>query len=252
MRTLICGLALAGLSALAALAGDLTIVMTAKGKGPMGFSNSGKEVHLYSAKAYRINRESTQMDTLVDFSEMVTYTINHKKKLIQRVSFDDAIAMMEEVQKQAPEGMEGMMNMMFGDPSNFKVEELGTETVAGRKCQRHRIIIGKLSFETSNDPSLKPPIPEASLARMIKAQGALAAAAGPSAKYFAKLYAEMSKIKGIALKTHMSGFIGVDSATEAESVKEGAIPDSAFALPAGYRTEDLGKKMREQMAKHPH
>jgi len=240
------------LSALAALAGDLTIIMNAKGKGPMGTGSAGKEVHLYSSKAYRTNHEGSQIDSLVNFEEMVTYTINHKKKTIQKLSMEDALAMMEDAQNQMPEGMAGMMNMMFGDPDNFKVEELGADTVAGRACKKYRITVGKLIWESSNDASLKPPIPDASMAKMIKARGAMMAAAGPSAKVFARLYQEMSKIKGLALKTHMQGFMGIDSSSEAESVKEGAIPASAFALPTGYAMEDMGKKMREQMAKRRH
>jgi hypothetical protein len=242
-------LALATLATLTALAGDLTIVMNAKGKGPMGSSSSGKEVHLYSAKAYRTNHEANQMDSLVSFEDMTTYTINHKKKIIQKITMEDALAAMEEANQQMPEGMAGMMNMMFGDPDNFKVEELGPDTVAGRACKKYRITVGKLVFESSNDLSLKMPVPDASYAKMIKARGAMFAQAGPSAKVFGRLYQEMSKIKGIALKTHMSGLMGTDATSEAESVKEGAIPASAFALPEGYAMEDLGKKMREQMAK---
>lgn len=241
--------ALAGLTALAALAGDLTIVMNSKGKGPMGTSGGGREVHLYSAKAYRTNLESSQMDTLVSFEEMTTYTINHKKKVIQKLTMEDALAAMEEANQQMPEGMAGMMNMMFGDPDNFKVEELGNETVAGRTCKKYRITVGKLVFESSNDLSLKMPVPDASYAKMIKARGAMFAQAGPSAKIFGRLYQEMSKIKGIALKTRMTGLMGTDTTSEAESVKEAPIAASAFALPEGYATEDLGKKMREQLGK---
>ncbi len=252
MRRALHSLALAALACATALAADLTIVMNAKGKGPLGSSTSGKEVHLYSAKAYRTNHEASQMDSLVSFEDMTTYTINHKKKVVQKLTMEDALAAMESMDQQMPEGMSGMMNMMFGDPDNFKVEELGTETVAGRTCKKYRITVGKLVFESSNDASLKLPVPEASYAKMIKARAAMFAQAGPSAKIFGRLYQEMSKIKGIALKTRMTGMMGTDTLSEAESVKEGAIPASAFALPEGYAQEDLGKKMREQMAKRRH
>jgi hypothetical protein len=252
MRFMFRSLVLAGLSTLAALAGDLTIEMNAKGKSAIGGGSSGKQVQYFSAKAHRMNNEGSQTDTMVDYGDMVTYIINHKKKTISKMSFDDAMAMMENANQQMPEGMAGMMNAMFGDPDNFKVEDLGTETVAGRTCKKHRITVGKMVMETSNDPTLKPPMPEVSYAKMLKAQGALSAAAGPSGKIFARLYSEMSKIKGIALKTHMTGFMGMDSSTEAVSVKEGAIPASVFALPEGYQMEDLGKKMKEQMAKRHH
>lgn len=252
MRSLLRGVVLAGLSVLSALAGDLTIEMTSKGKGPMGSGSSGKQVQYFSAKAHRTNSESSQTDTMVDYGDMITYIINHKKKTISKMSLEDAMAAMENANQQMPEGMAGMMNAMFGDPDQFKVEELGNETVAGRTCKKYRITVGKMIMETSNDPTLKPPMPEVSYAKMLKAQGAMMAAAGPSAKIFTRLYSEMSKIKGIALKTHMTGLMGMDASTEAVSVKEGSIPASVFALPEGYQMEDLGKKMKEQMAKRRH
>lgn len=234
--------------ALPAFAGDLTITMNSKVNGFMGRSSESVETHYYTAKFMRSNNPTTQMDTLMDYGSMTTYTINHKKKLIQKLTFQDAVDAMSQAGKQNREGMSEMMNKMFGDPDNFKVSELGHETVAGRSCTKYRIQVGKIIMDTSNDPSLKPPVPEATFAKMIKMRGAMMAAT-PSGKGFVRLYEEMSKIKGMALKTHMTGIMGMDTLQEATSVKEGAIPDSVFALPSGYQMEDLGAKMKAQMAK---
>lgn len=235
----------AALFAVTALsAGDLTITFQSKTA-----KTEGIETHYYSATHHRTNNEASKVDSLVDYQSLTTYTIDHNKKLIQKLTFEDAIAAMESTQSEMPEGMSAMMGGVFGDPSNCKVEELGSDVVAGRKCKKYKITVGKIVFETSNDPSLLPPVPAASFAKMMKAKGALSAAMGPMGKSMAKLYEELSKIKGLALKTNMSGFMGMKVATEATKVAEGPIPASVFALPAGYKTEDLGKQLRDPKAK---
>ncbi|HET8715152.1 MAG TPA: hypothetical protein VFM16_04970 [Holophagaceae bacterium] len=233
----------------AAFAGDLTITMTAHGKGAMGSGSSGVQTHYYSAKFMRINDPGAQRDTLMDYGTMTNYIIDHKKKLIQKMTFQDAIDVMNEASRQAPEGMSRMMTMMFGDPNNFKVTEEGKETIAGRSCTKYKIVVGKIVMELSNDPTLRMPMPEASYQKMIKMRGAMMAAM-PSGKGFVRLYEEMSKIKGVTLKSHMSGMMGMDTLTEATAVKEGPIDPSVFALPSGYQMEDLGAKMKAQMAQH--
>lgn len=232
----------------AAFAGDLTITMSTHGRGAMGASASGVQTHYYSAKFMRVNDPANQMDTLMDYGTMTNYIINHKKKLIQKMSFEDAVEVMNHASQQNPEGMSAMMNMMFGDPNNFKVTEEGKDTVAGRACNKYKIMVGKIVMEMSNDPTLKMPMPEASYAKMVKMRGAMMAAI-PQGKGFIRLYEEMSKIKGVSLKTHMSGMMGMDTVQEATTVKEGAIDASVFALPSGYEMEDLGAKMKAQMAK---
>jgi hypothetical protein len=237
------------LAAVSLAATDLTIAFTSKGKGPMGGKTDGVETHYYSPKFQRINNEGSKIDTLVDYQTLTTYTINHGKKTIQKMSFEDAMAAMESMQAQMPEGMGAMMGAFFGDPNNFKVEEQGQETIIGRVCKKYRITVGKMVFDSSNDPTLAPPIPAASYAKMIKAKGALSAAMGPMGKSMARLYEEMSKIKGLALKTNMTGLMGINVSTEATKVTEGPIPASVFEMPSGYAMEDMGKKLREQAAK---
>jgi hypothetical protein len=232
----------------AAFAGDLTITMKTHGSGPMGGGRDGVQTHYYSAKFMRMNDPGSQIDTLMDYGTLTSYTINHKKKLIQKLAFQDAVDAMSQVDKQDTEGMSSMMNMMFGDPNNFKVTQEGKDTVAGRACDKYKIVVGKIVMETSNDPSLKMPMPEASYAKMVKMRGAMMAAM-PQGKGFIRLYEEMSKIKGLALKTHMTGLMGMDTLQEATEVKEGPIDPSVFALPGGYQVEDMGAKLKAQMAK---
>lgn len=235
----------------AVFAGDLTITMNARSKGPMGTGSTGVQTHYYSSKFMRMNDPGAKRDTLMDYGTMTSYIIDHKKKVIQKMTFEDAMAAMNQAPSRDREGMSEMMSKMFGDPNNFKVTEEGKETVAGRACTKYKIMVGKLVMELSNDPTLKAPMAEASYQKMLKMRGA-AMAATPSGKSFARLYEEMAKIKGFTLKSHMSGMMGMDTLQEATSVKEGPIDPSVFALPAGYAMEDLGAKMKAQMAKQRH
>lgn len=234
-----------------AVAGDLTITMNTHGKGPVGSGSSGVQTQYFSSKFMRVNDAGAQRDTLMDYGTLTSYTIDHKKKVIEKMALQDAMDVMKEASSQNNEGMSAMMNMMFGDPNNFKVTEEGKDTVAGRSCNKYKIMVGKLVMELSNDPTLKMPMPEASYQKMLKMRGAMMAAM-PSGKAFIRLYEEMSKVKGVTLKSRMSGLMGMDVLTEATAVKEGPIAPSVFALPSGYRVEDMGAKMKAQMAKQHH
>jgi hypothetical protein len=237
--TLVCG-------ALAAT--DLTITFTSVTKGAMGMGGTGSEVHYYAPAFQKVANAKEMRDSLVDFKSGVSYTIDHKKKVISKISFEDAMAALEGLggTEQAP-GLGAMMGAFLGDPNDCKVEKKGTETVAGHACQAWTIKVGKLGMEIAADPTLKTPMPDADYAKMMKSRAAQFAKAGPMGASFKRLFEEMAKIKGVPLKTHMTGMMGMDVATEATKVEAGPIPASTFALPAGYKTEDLGKKMREEM-----
>lgn len=225
-------------------AADLTITFTTTGKGPGGGSG-GSEVHYYTGAFNLVKNDKARRDNLVDFKKGVTYAIDHKKKTIEKLSFDDAFAALDTVNAQMPEGLGAMMGALMGDPNDVKVENRGTEAVAGRTCQVWFIHVGKMDVTISADPTLKMPMPDAEYARMVQARAAQFAKAGPAGATWKRLYQEMAKVKGVPLKTHMKGFMGMDFTSEASKIDQGAIPAATFDLPAGYATEDVGKKMRE-------
>jgi hypothetical protein len=227
-------------------ASDLTITFNAAGKGSAA---SGTEVHYYSPEFQLVRNEKEKRDTLVDFRQGITYTIDHKKKTIGKLSFDDAMGALESLSSAQPEGLGAMMGAMFGDPNDCKVEKLGTETVAGRACQDWSIKVGKLGMTLAADPTLKIPMPDAAYMKMTKTRAAQFAKAGPLGASFKRLYEEMAKVKGIPLKTHMTGMMGMDVTSEATKVETGPLPATLFELPAGYKVEDLGQKLREDMKK---
>ena len=230
-------------------AADLTITFKTSRKGPMGGDAAGSEIHYFSPEFSMVRNEKEQRDALVDFRSGTTYTIDHKKKVIGKLTFEDAFAAMDALGKAQPAAMGQMMGAMFGDPNDCKVTRGGAETVAGRSCQDWDIKVGNLTMALATDPTLKPPMPEAAYIRMVQSRAAQFAKAGPMGAIYKRLYEEMAKIKGVPLKTHMSGMMGMDVTSEAVKVETGPVPATLFVLPEGYKVEDAGKKLREQMAK---
>jgi hypothetical protein len=230
-------------------ANDLTITFSSKGKGMLGSGKTTTEIHYYTPEHNLVQGVDTKMDSLVDFPKGMTYSIDHKKKTVSAISFDDAMDALDQLDASKGKGLGAMMGNLFGDPNDCKVEKLEKETVAGRECQIWKITVGKLNMTLSADPTLKMPVPDAAYARMIKARATQFAKAGPMGAVWKRLYEEMSKIKGVPLKTHMTGMMGMDVTSEATKIDTGAIPAATFALPEGYPVKDAGKELREQLAK---
>lgn len=228
-----------------ALAGDLTITMKGTGK-----YNEGTQTQYWSAGFMRISNPGSGQDTLVDYGKGINYTIDHKKKVIQKMSWDDLEMAVEGMARQMKDLPPAVLAMMpgGGGGGEVSVEDEGKEVVAGRSCRKWKITMGKVVMETSNDGTLKPPVPAVSYTRFLRVKN-LAGAMGPAAAGMKKLGEELSKIQGMALKTRsVMPFVGEITA-EATEVKEGAIPPATFALPEGYKVEDLGQKMAKQFAK---
>lgn len=224
-------------------AGDLTLTMTSTGRG-----HEGKQTHLWSSKYMRINHPEGQRDTLVDFTQGVHYTIDHKKKVIQKMSWEDLEVAMEGMAEKMKNLPAFAQKLMGGSDAQVVVEEQGSETILGRKCKKWKVTMGSTVMESSNDPSLKPPMPVGSYKRFLRLQHAIGQL-GPGASSMLKLGEELAKVQGIALRTHNVLPIVGDLTSVATELKEGSIPESAFALPEGYKLEDAGKKMRESLAK---
>ena len=75
-------------------------------------------------------------------------------------------------------------------------------------------------------------------------------AANPMTQRYAKMFEEMKKIKGFTLgETTTISMMGrsMGTSSEAIEVKKGAIPESAFAIPAGYKK--IESPMKDAMAK---
>lgn len=243
MRILMTSAIVILLSSTSLLSGDLMLTQTTTGR-----SQQGEQTQLWSARFMRTNHTGTQMDSMVDFTQGISYTINHKKKLIQKMSWDDLEAALEASAEKMKNLPAFALKLMGGGDGQVTVEDQGTETLLGRKCHKWKVTMGKLAFETSNDPSLKPPIPAVSYKRFLRLQNAIGQM-GPGAASMLKLGEELAKIQGIALKSHTVLPLVGEVTTITTSLKEGPIPASAFEMPADYKVEDTGRKMRESLSK---
>jgi hypothetical protein len=222
------------------LAADLTITSQVTGKGAL--AKDGSQVQYFSPTRMRINHTGSKVDSLMDYGQEVMYSIDHNKKVVTRMAFKDLQEAMQAMEEQMA-GMPDMITkMMFGDVSEVKVEQLGPDTVMGRPCKKVRITLGKMVEELSLDPSLQIPVKD-----YAKAMTMLNRMPGQAGLLFKRLYQEMAKLKGVALRTHVSGLMGMDVTTEATAVSTSALPESTWALPADYTVKDGGKEMKGAM-----
>jgi hypothetical protein len=137
-------------------------------------------------------------------------------------------------------GMPEMVTkMMFGDVTDVKVEQLGADTVMGRPCKKVRITLGKMIEEMSVDPTLQVPVKD-----YAKAMTMLNRMPGQAGTLFKRIYEETARLKGVPLRTHITGLMGMDMTTEATAVSTAAIPDATWVLPADYTMKDGGKEMK--------
>ncbi len=249
MRPTLRAVIFASLSALTLFAGDLTITFQNTGKHNEGIS------HQYmTADRHRTNHAGSQIDSMIDLQKGMIYTIKHKDKKVEFMSFEDMekfaeimSARMAEMQEQMNQpGIGAMMAKMMGDPNDFHVDQVGSETIAGRKCTKYHMVMMKTDMTLSTDPNLKIPMNPANFARFTKFTHLMQFAASPAA---AKMAAEMAKVKGFTLKRIMKVPMLGEISSEATEVKEGPVPAAIFALPEGYKMEDNGKKMLEQAQK---
>jgi hypothetical protein len=240
------------LSASAVSAADLTIVSKISGS-----MNSTVTTYM-TANATRSNDNVAHADSITDFRNGIIYHISHKTKTIVFTKMADVPALIEAMKARQPAGGKGMaefnagMNNVYGDPSIFKVESVGRDTVIGRSCNKTRITSGNLVWEYCIDPTLRSPIDPASMLKATKAAYAGLSAYPSMARIMNNLSEATSKLNGVPLKTHMSGYNG-DTFIEVTSIATGSIPASTFALPAGYTMKDQIALTRKSLeASHHH
>ena len=235
---------IAGLSCLALAAGDLTIAYKTHISG-MG-AGDGTETQYMNASKMRQNMVtgSRHSDTMIDYDTQTVFVIDHDKKIIKKATFQELADAMQRLDAQMNGQMAAMMQAMMGDMSEVKVAQLGKDTVLGRSCNQVKLDVGKISQTMSLDPSIKPPMD------MAKALKMTAFMPGPMGAGMRKMYDKLKELKGVPLKSHMTGMMGMDSTREATSVSEAAIPASTWALPSGYATESLLKDLQRGGMRH--
>lgn len=240
MRTVVASVFLGILSVASLLASDLTITSQVVGKGAA--AKEGTQVQDFSASRMRVNHAGAKTDSFVDYGQEVIYSIDHGKKVITKMTFKDIQDAMQAMEEQMAGMPEMVTKMMFGDVSEVKVEQLGTDTILGHPCKKVRITLGKMVEELSVDPSLHVPIKD-----YAKAMSMLNRMPGQAGVLFKRIYEETARLKGVPLRTHITGLMGMDVTTEATAVSTAPIPDATWALPSDYTMKDGGKEMKNAM-----
>lgn len=228
------------LSAATIFAADLSITSRVTGKGAL--AKDGTQVQYFGPTRMRVNHTGSKTDTLVDYGQEVIYNIDHGKKVVTKMTFNDMQESMRAMEEQMAGMPEMVTRMMFGDVAEVKVEQLGADTVMGRPCKKVRITLGKMVQELSVDPSLQVPVKD-----YAKAMSMLNRMPGQAGLLFKRVYQETAKLKGVPLRTHVTGLMGMDITTEATAVSTAPIPESTWVLPAGYTQKDGGKEMKDAL-----
>jgi hypothetical protein len=239
--------ALFALAALPVLAEDLTIVSKETGSGPE------KTTSQYFTKD-RMRTNMGDQDTMFEYASGKITQIDHKKKEYMEITLAEMEAQMQKVaaemekasaqfQNMPPEVRERMEKMMGGGTGAVTVTKGGTRKIAGYDTQQYTISMGaNMKTEVWNTTALQFPVPEAELKKYSSFAGSMAPLANnPMFKGLAKLTEEMKKIQGFSLaRSTQMQMMGKTTTTSSEAVevKQGPVPASVFALPAGYKKVD--------------
>jgi hypothetical protein len=238
-RAALCGVALA--LSLPALAEDLTIVSKVTAMG------STKTATTYlTSQRYRHGDGDT--DTITEFTTGRMVFIDHKRKSYWETTPEETKAAFQrlggemdkvnEQLKQNPQAAAMLQKMMGGAASTVTVTK-GTNprTIAGYACDHNIVSMGEsMKIEMWTSSAIQPP-PAAYDARKL----AFAMPGNPMGKNFEKMFEEMKKIKGYPLAEVTNVKImgpTIQTTSEVVEVKKGPVPDSAFAIPAGYKKVD--------------
>lgn len=211
--------------ALPLAAQDLTVIS----KVTMGDHSGTSTQYMTSTKSRSTDGQS---DSVIDFPTGRLTFIDHKNKSYWETTLQEMASYMDKLEKD----MKGnpMLANMFGGPEDVSVEKgKGSRKLAGYDCDDYTMKMDEsFVFELCAARALQPP-PQYFEGRKLSY-----AAMGPMGKRFAKMFDEMKKIKGYPLALDMDvnmGMAKVATSSEAIEVKKGAIPDSTFEIPAGYK-----------------
>jgi len=227
IAVLACG---AALSALAA-AEELTIVskMTVKQGAPTTSTQ-------YIA-ADRVRTSDGENDAIVEVGTGRLTVINHKKKEYYEVTREEMQASMQKLEQQMSGPMGAMMEKMMGGKAGEVTVAKGTaRKVAGYDCTNYTFTLGEnMKYENCMTQALQLPV---AYYDALKSPYAMM---GPMGKRFEKVFDAMREVKGVPIAmsstVNMMG-MNMQVASEATEIRKGAIPATAFQIPAGYKKKE--------------
>jgi hypothetical protein len=212
---------------------DLTMRSTTTSSGMMGRGAGTTTSTDYLSKNAMKMSSSDGSDTIIRFDAEKFITVDNKKKTYSEMTFKqlrDSLSKMGDAMKVDPKAMEAMKQIMGSMADSFAVTKEGPgENIAGYASEKYRIT-GPMEMEIWAASSLKIP---AAYYDVMKLQ----VQSNPMFD-LGKLYEEMKKIDGISLKTVMTiKMMNMEMKTTkvVTSVEKGAVPDSVFEVPAGYK-----------------
>jgi hypothetical protein len=182
----------------------------------------------------RIRTSDGESDTIVDVAAGRFTVINHKKKEYYEFTREELLASMQKFEEQMAGPIGAIMEKMAGGKmGEVTVQKGASRKVAGYDCTTHTFSLGEnMRYETCAAPALQLP------AQYYDALKGPYSMMGPMAKRFEKLFDEMKKVKGVPVAmTSTVNLMGMKMqvASEATEVRTGAIPATAFQVPAGYK-----------------
>jgi hypothetical protein len=222
-------LAVAALSAALlrpAVAEDLTIVSTVI--TPHGTARTQTQY----LSASRMRMSGDERDTIVDLGSGRITLLDNRRKEYSETTLDELRAFLD--QMDAAMAGRPLFDRAIGATASVSVEKGTTgRKVAGYDTAQHTLTMGEsMRLEVWMTTALEPP------AHYFDARKVVYATMGPMGRRFDRLYDEMKKLKGFPLATALDYRMRVTRrqvSTEATEVRKGAIPESTFAAPEGYK-----------------
>ena len=223
-RRMILAFPLAFAGALSLAAQDLTIIS----KTSMGDRTGTSTQYLSSTKS---RTSDGQSDAMIEFKTGKYVFIDHRKKEYWETTVEEMASYFDSLEKDLKGNP--MFDAMFGGPDDVKVEKMKTSRkIAGYDCDDYSMSMGaSFVIEFCAAKNLPPP------PQYYEGRKYSFASMGPMGKRYMKMFEEMRKIEGFPLTLEMDVDMGVtkqQTLSEATEVKKGPIPDSVFAIPAGY------------------
>jgi hypothetical protein len=220
-------------AALPALAGAEDITVVSKTTSNQGAPSTSTQ---YIA-ADRMRTSDGASDTIMEVQAGRFTVINHKKKEYYEFTRDEMLASMQKFEQQMSGPMGAMMEkMMGGKVGEVTVQKGASRKVAGYDCTNYTFSLGEtIRYEMCATQALQlPPAYYDALKGPYSMMG-------PIAKRFDKVFEEMKKVKGFPVA--MSSAVNLMAfkmqvASEATEIRKGAIPATAFQLPAGYKKKE--------------
>jgi len=241
-------------AALPASADDLTIVskMTHDGGQPTtatSYLSSDHARMVQSDGQEAIVDLKTGQITVIDGRKKEYFVVTRqdmdqmKAKLQQTMNSPEMQRAQEQMKNLPPDVQKRMQGVMGAAVASVEVKKTGTtRKIAGYNCDNWSVTMGPSKSEQCMTTELPVPVQTWDAYRdFAEGMKSMMASMGPMAKGMGDMAAKMKEMRGYPLATSSTmSFMGHSSSSSSEvvEVKKGAIPASAWEVPAGYKKVD--------------